>query len=272
MLAFFALVYHARAQGCSDAGFCTIGAMKPQSRHSELLNRQINVASFVGKSDHNISVYGFYLDYKHHINDKLNIDAKLTSLGQSSSKDKVSVFGLGDVTASLNYKLFSPFILTFGVKAPLRFSGTKRGEQLLPLAYQSSLGTWDVLAGLSYYMGALQLSAGYQYALSQSYTAPSYKRSPDVLLRASYAFAVNNQLSLSPGVLAIYHLADDMQGRTKIEGSQGLTLNGTVYAHYLIDRSNSLELGVGMPFVVRKERPDGLTRKFVLNLQYGLRF
>jgi hypothetical protein len=77
--------------------------------------------------------------------------------------------------------------------------------------------------------------------------------------------------------LPIYHLSNDKYTNNlgienEIKGSQGLTLNGNAYLDYEINNKNALQLNVGMPFVVRDARPDGLTRSFVVNLEYKVKF
>ena len=102
-------------------------------------------------------------------------------------------------------------------------------------------------------------------------------RKGDVMLRVSYPVFKNETWKITAGILPIYHLADDEftdvnSERKTIEGSRGLTLNGNVFFGYEIDKSNSVELSVGAPFVTRKARPDGLTRAFVAALEYAVKF
>ena len=82
---------------------------------------------------------------------------------------------------------------------------------------------------------------------------------------------------MTPGLLPIYHLAEDkftdIDGVVKsIEGSSGLTLNGTLYFEFMIGDAGFLEMSVGFPFVVREARPDGLTRSFVFGVAYKQSF
>ena len=77
--------------------------------------------------------------------------------------------------------------------------------------------------------------------------------------------------------MPIYHLANDKYSDTlgvekSISGSQGLTLNGNAYFDYDINRKNALQLNIGVPFVVRKTRPDGLTRDLIVTLEYRIKF
>ncbi|MBL7830802.1 MAG: hypothetical protein JNK41_07235, partial [Saprospiraceae bacterium] len=104
-----------------------------------------------------------------------------------------------------------------------------------------------------------------------------FVRSADVLLRISYPLSFGNKLKITPSILPIYHLANDKYTdesniEKEIDGSQGLTLNGNVYLDYMLNEKSALQLSVGMPLAVRKSRPDGLTRSYVLGVEYNIKF
>jgi hypothetical protein len=78
-----------------------------------------------------------------------------------------------------------------------------------------------------------------------------------------------NKFNLKTSLLGIYHLSKDtyIDGNIsnkpiKIEGSDGITLNGTLAAAYPLSPKFSISLSAGVPFIVRDIRPDGLTRSF----------
>lgn len=161
--------------------------------------------------------------------------------------------------------------------------------------YQASLGTFDLIFGVGYEMKKFQFIAAIQQPLTQNnnqFFATNYpnnselrtfqstnkfKRGGDVLLRVSYPINVNPKLKLTPSILPIYHLTEDkytdeFNVQQEIKGSQGLTLNGNVYLDYEISRKNIIQLNVGVPFIVRETRPDGLTRSFIVNIEYRIKF
>jgi hypothetical protein len=72
--------------------------------------------------------------------------------------------------------------------------------------------------------------------------------------------------------LATDKYTDEYKIKQNIKGSQGLTLNVNAYLDYVINNKNILQLNVGMPFFVRDVRPDGLTRRFISNLEYRIKF
>jgi hypothetical protein len=96
-------------------------------------------------------------------------------------------------------------------------------------------------------------------------------------MRISYPISLRENIIFTPGLLPIYHLGEDeytdMDGMVKsIQGSDGLTLNATLFMDIALSLSSSLELNVGFPFIVRDTRPDGLTRGYVMGAEYGIRF
>ncbi|MDZ4759258.1 MAG: hypothetical protein SGJ10_14115 [Bacteroidota bacterium] len=291
---FTLLVQFANAQGCSDAGFCTLNSFKPNSLDSiDKMKNQFKIGVSFGKADYAISTFGNYLEYNRILNNKFSIDVKLTSLLQQGNN--VLALGLSDIYLNANYKIAGRTRLTFGTKIPLTNGNQMKANLSLPMDYQSSLGTYDLTCGIGYEIKNIQLVAALQQPLTQNsngFIAESYpvnsalrafqstnkfKRSGDVLFRVSYPIMLGKKMKLTPSLLSIYHLSTDkftdaLGIVNDIKGSEGLTLNGNVYFDYDINKSNLLQLNLGVPFVVRDTRPDGLTRSFIVNLEYRIKF
>ena len=293
--ALFSLIAnHSFGQGCSDAGFCTINSFKPNGTDStEVWNNLVKIGAFFGKADNSISVYGNYVEYYRQVSKKLGLDAKLTTLAQKGNG--ISVFGLSDIFINASYKAGKRVKLTLGSKIPLSNANRTYENLPLPMDYQASLGTFDLIFGIGYEINKIQLITAIQQPLSQNdnlFNAASYplnsrlrtfqstskfQRSGDVLLRLSYPVMIHSKFIFTPSLLPIYHLAndkytDEMNSIKEIAGSQGLTLNGNVYLDYELNSKNIIQFNVGMPFIVRDVRPDGLTRSFIANLEYNLKF
>lgn len=280
-------------QGCSDAGFCTISSLKPSENDSIHANmNQLKVGSFFGNADNSILVYGGYLEYNRQLNGKFGADIKLSSLVQNGND--ISVFGLSDLFVNVNYAPTPLLSLTLGTKIPLSGAGRTLDGLPLPMDYQSSLGTFDLIFGIGYQINKFQLVAAIQQPLTQNKNTFShllypessplntfqstnqFERSGDVLLRFSYPIEVLKNVMLTPSLLPIYHLSEDRYfdgfAMRQIEGSQGLTLNGNLYIDWDLDEKSSLQLNAGMPFLFREARPDGLTRSFIATLEYKIKF
>lgn len=288
------LAGNVNAQGCSDAGFCTINSFKPNHSDSlQLVKHQLKVAAFFGKADLSISAYGSYLEYNRQLNRKWGLDVKLTSIAQNGNG--ISTYGLSDIFINANYRVNDKIHLTLGSKIPLSDANKKWNSLPLPMDYQASLGTYDLIIGFGYEFRKIQFAAALQQPLTQNnnqFIASDYpvdselrsfqstnqfERSGDVLLRVSYPFNVNSKLKFTPSVLPIYHLSNDKYTdlnnlKREITGSKGLTLNANIYLDYQINRTQIVQLNIGMPFIVRDVRPDGLTRSLIANLEYRFRF
>lgn len=283
----------AYSQGCSDAGFCTANSFKPDAHNHSDTKNQFKIGISAGQADNNISVFGNYLEYNRSFNDKISADIKVSSLLQTGNLN--TAFGLSDILLTANYKVNNSVQLTLGSKIPLTDGNKKINNVVVPMDYQSSLGTFDLIAGIGFSVKKLQLATALQLPLTQNsntfiseiypdgalfskfQSTNQFKRSGDILIRASYPFEVSKKLTITPSLLPIYHLSEDkftdISGiQRTIKGSDGFTLNGNVYLDYNLNDKNALQLGLATPFLVRDIRPDGLTRKFVANLEYKIRF
>lgn len=282
----------ALSQGCSDAGFCTIDSFKPHTEDTNnTMNNRIKVGASYGRADHDILVFAAYVEYHKSINDHWSVDARFTSLAQSGND--ISAFGISDLYLNGNYKT-GKIVLTTGIKIPFNAADRSRDNLPLPMDYQSSLGTFDLIAGVGYHFGNFQWVAALQQPLTQNNNAfepllysedsplftfqstNKFVRSGDVLIRASYVFKWGNW-TITPALLPIYHLREDrytdIQGiQRNIEGSSGLTLNTNLFVDYFLSNRSALQLSVGAPMVVRENRPDGLTRSILFNLEYRISF
>lgn len=281
-------------QGCSDAGFCTINNVKPVNFWEQFqpIKNQIKAGFFFGKGDNSVNVWGNYLEYIRQVSNAFSFDTKVTFISQNGNG--IYSFGLSDILISGNYQINERLGFTLGTKIPLSDGNKKQEELSLPMDYQSSLGTLDAIIALSYQMNKLHLVFAWQQPILQNkndflsekqtndilkkfQSTQNYRRAGDILLRASYLFTITDKFKITPSILPIYHLTNDhftdITGiKQSIEGSKGLTLNGNIYLDYQINTKNSLQLNAGMPFIARKARPDGLTRHFITNLEYRIRF
>lgn len=279
------------AQGCSDAGFCTLNSFKPKEQSD--FGSQFKLGASLGKADQAIQTIGAFVEFDKQIGAKFGFDVKLTALSQNGNQ--ISNFGLSDLYVNTNYRIGEKSRLTLGVKIPLSDGNVKENEKSLPMDYQPSLGTYDLILGATTSLIGIQLAAAVQFPLTQNkneyfstqyptgtalgafQTTNKFKRSGDIMLRVSYPINMGGKLSITPSVLPIYHLANDkytdISGAERvIAGSHGLTLNGNLYFDYLLSDKSAVQLNVGAPFVVRDARPDGLTRSFIATLEYRFTF
>jgi hypothetical protein len=290
------------SQGCSDAGLCTVSGLKAKSglldtEEPSFTNRLVFGFSY-GIGDGRTDIFTPYLTYDRMIASGLSVSGKLTYASIDGELGSNTAFG--DLFATVNYLVNESadqaYTLSAGVKIPLSEANADDPDQSLPMVYQSSLESFDLILGASYSRGKLGINLGWQQPLtgeiSNTFIAEQYPdeaasgyqtthkftRKADLLLRITYDFRViTDRLVIRPSLLPIYHVAKDTYiDRNGIEreisGSQGLTLNGNLYVIYPLSPQHALEFSVGWPFQARDARPDGLTRDLVAGLEYQVKF
>jgi len=284
----------ASAQGCSDAGFCSVGNTFKDAQ-SEIKN-SVEMGGVYGVGEEDVTIFSPYLIYTRSFSNSFAMSAKLTATTANGSFGTIS--NLGDVFVTGNYKFNSgdydksKWSGILGVKIPLTAGNDKINNFSLPMPYQSSLGTFDIIAGLDLAIKKWEFSTAVQMPLNKnknsylSELAPTNKfvssnlleRKSDVLFRTTYKIKTENQKFIfRPNVLFIYHLGKDsfeniFGQREIIQNSEGLTINGNLIASYRLSEKSYIESSIAAPFVVREVRPDGLTRAFTAGLSYKRNF
>jgi hypothetical protein len=280
------------AQGCSDAGFCSIDGMK----HNEIaasdslpgdniaLANAFKTGLSLGNTRYDVWILNSYATYSRQVNGKLAASVKID--GQYRTGKLTQIAGFSDITISMSYKIYKSFGIIAGGKIPLSGANRTHNEKSMPMAYQTSLGTYDAILGAQYIYKKMFIAIGWQQPLIQNANTflgtnftkedlgatyletNNYKRAGDVLLRASYYHNPESYLkkfAFTYSLLPIYHLKNDTYTNAanktlEIEGSKGLTLNTNLVANYAISTSTAIELSTGFPLIARKVRPDGMSQ------------
>lgn len=287
---FFCLIFSSiciQAQGCSDAGICTLDNFQANTTDSIVFKNEFKIASNIGFADNDVIVFGSYLEFKKRLSKGVDVDVKLNFFNQSANG--ISSSALSDIYFVSNFKITTSIKGTAGIKIPLTNGNLKENGNPLPMDFQPSLGTFDLLLGVSKNYKKYSFAFAYQQPLTQNenqYFAPmnskfittnNFKRAGDLMFRASKRYQINPNLTLSPGFLSIFHLdkdkfTDAANNEQDIEGSDGLTINASGYLNYQLNQKSALEFSLGFPLIVRKVRPDGLTRGLVANVEYKIKF
>jgi hypothetical protein len=290
-----------KAQGCSDAGVCTLHSIKNNAEGHESKDGQKNDLSVgfgYGKGERSTNNYTSYIEYTRSLSAKASITGRVSYSAVSGELANTS--GPGDLFLSFNHafdvkkKWQKSFVV--GLKLPFDGSDITEDGIHLPMPYQTSLGTIDLVLGLNYNRKNFGATLALQQPLKSTnenkflpgdypsqpltllyWPTNAFERKGDVVGRASYRFKTGNKVSIRPSLLGIYHLGNDTyldnnKNRRAIFNSQGLTLNANVFVDYRLKNGNGFELSLGTPFIVRDQRPDGLTRSFVASLEYQFSF
>ena len=301
VLIFIKSIIQLNAQGCSDAGVCTLHSIKNNAEGHEEKDEKRNdlsVGVVYGKGERSTNNYTGYLEYTYSLSKRTSVTGKL---GYSFINGELAnTNGLTDLFLSLHHafdiekKWQKSFVV--GLKLPFDDADIIENGIHLPMPYQVSLGTTDLVLAININRKNFGVTIAYQQPLTpvngnkflpgdypnepltlNYWPTNEFERKADIVGRVSYNFKANERFSIRPSLLGIYHLAndsyvDDAKNRRPLYNSLGLTLNANVFVGYHLKNGNGIELSLGTPFVVRDQRPDGLTRSFVASLEYHFSF
>lgn len=291
------------AQGCSDAGVCTMGAigydneLKTDSNNTNLAKKfkhniglgqsislgEQNVMHLLSLAEINASVKSFTFQVK------IPFAINIGNLANTN--------GLSDIATSISYfkqiKNDHKISITLGYKIPTNRSDLKINNMALPMPYQTSLGTHDIVFGVSYRFKALTFVTGYQKVIhninrntfdannplntedaKKYFSSYLFERSDDAILKIDHSVTFKNNWKFNQSALAIFRVNEDRSFDTSlnrqidIPNSKGLTLNLILNLTKEFKNNNSIDISLASPIIVRKVRPDGLTRSAIASLIY----
>lgn len=295
--------FQGRAQGCSDAGFCTMGAMKPNqsfSRKADVKLRSFEISQYAALTKFEDKIFSYTAEANFGFGKAYNLQLKLPYFIVSGPL--ANTHGLGDLTLSLSRNLVQKsnysINATLGGKVATNRSDKKSKEGLpLPMYYQSSLGTYDAVAGISINYKGWLVATGIQHAFnstgneffwefwdktSDSAIARKYpqsrflKRGTDVMLRVEKNFQFS-RFNVHIGLLPIYRLNHDVLINTKGKEVQsaksyGTALSGIAGIGYRFSTRSAIKILMGARIIQRDRNPDGLSRELVNTIGYEYRF
>lgn len=309
----FTLVFTTQAfsQGCSDAGFCTMGAMKPDQPYNKNIPirlRSMEVSFYRGSTTLTPVIYVATVDASFSVGKKNSFQVKLPFQGVTGRLANTS--GMGDISLCFTRNIYTSekfdVSVSLGSKIPTNQSDKTEQGRPLPMYYQTSLGTYDAIAGISIVNRKWLFATGIQLPFNQNNNqflwgkweewwregdnpvedsiyvrkyakANQLKRGIDVMLRIERNFRFS-RLNFSVGLLPIYRITNDeiddpsAGGRTKPDGAKGLALSAIGTVGYSFSVKSGIKLLVGHKIVQRDENPDGLTRHLVSSITYFYRF
>lgn len=289
-------------QGCSDAGFCTMGAMKPDqpfNKKIEMKLRSIELNFYRGTTTMTPVIYVATADFNFNLNSKTSFQFKVPY--QAVTGRLANTSGTGDLSICFTRNVYAAptfdINLSWGAKLPSNRSDKTEHGRPLPMYYQTSLGTYDLIAGVSRISRQWLFATGIQVPLSENHNrflweawegtgeeeyvlgynqAKSLKRGTDVMLRIERNFRFS-RLNFTLGLLPIYRITNDEvtnpKGiRIKPEHAHGLALSGIFTTGYSFNVRSGIRLLLGHSIRQRQVNPDGLTREFVSTFSYYYRF
>lgn len=297
--------FQAYTQGCSDAGFCTMGAMKPDQPFNKKIDfklRSMELSFYRGTTPVTAKIFVATADLNFGINPRNSIQVKIPYL--SATGKLGSTGGLSDISLCYTRNVYSSerfeINLSLGTKIPTNNSDLEENGKPLPMYYQTSLGTYDAIAGVSLINRNWLIATGIQMPLNQNgnkFTwdawaahddperayiekhGPAYelKRGTDVMLRVERNFRFS-RFNFTLGLLPIYRINHDeiykasINARQKVDKAQGLAMSAIGTMGYSFNVRSGMKVLFGHKFTQRAVNPDGLTREMVTTLSFYYRF
>lgn len=292
------------AQGCSDAGFCTMGALKPDqpfNKKIEFKLRSMELSYYRGTTTLTPIITVITADLNFSLNSKNSFQVKLPyqsaegTLGHTSGVGDISLCYTRNIVTKDRYDIN----ISVGGKIPSNASDKTSPEGLpLPMYYQTSLGTYDVIGGISLVSRNWLLATGIQHPFNENNNqflwkpweasthdmwyvvkyakAKNLQRGTDVMLRAERNFRFS-RVNFSLGLLPIFRITEDeitnpSGEREKVKGTTGMALSGIATAGYNFNVRSGMRLLVGRRLKQREVNTDGLSRILVLTASYYYRF
>lgn len=296
------------AQGCSDAGFCTMGALRPDQPYEPGANlklRSLQFTQYLGITRFDDFIHVSSLEFNLSLPKKIDFQIKLPyqyingPLGTNHSLSDISLGFTKPIVKKEDYALLA----SLGTKIPTNNSDASIGEAQLPMYYQTSLGTIDFIAGISFKTKKWLVATGYQQQvidfndnnfswapwaerglleIAQRYVpSKNLKRGRDVMFRVERNFNYS-KFNFYVGLLDVWRLNPDkttspQTGEViKIENEEGTSRGHAITLlsgfGYNLNTKSSVKLMFGQRLWKRKFNPDGLSREQVFTLGYLYKF
>jgi hypothetical protein len=279
-----------------------MGAMKPDQPFNKkiaLRLRSMEVSFYRGKTTLTPVVYVATADMNFSLNNKTSFQLKIPFQAVTGRLAKTS--GMGDISLCLTRNVYSSekfdVNVSVGGKLPTNQSDKSKDGRALPMYYQTSLGTYDFITGISLISRKWLFATGVQHPFNKNNNhflwedweggpnninyvrryanANQLHRGTDVMFRVERNFRFS-RFNFSVGLLPIYRVSNDKiedDGEViKPKGARGLAMSGIITAGYSFNVRSGIKILGGHKIVQRDVNPDGLTRELVTTVSYFYRF
>lgn len=297
-------VSQAYAQGCSDSGFCTMGAFKPDQPYLKKFNIRLNsieLTQHLGHTKYGDWIHATFLDATVNFFERTSLQVRLPAYTIVEG-NMPTTRGWGDlffnVTHAVLIKDNYTLNLTAGAKiyTSLPIKASEEGNPM-PFYQQTTYGSNDLSVGGSLVTQKWIFALGYQHALNQTVNAFTHeawagnnlenvvivydpsaglKRGDDIMVRVERNFRLS-RFNFYAGALGLWRITPDrtlnqLGELSNVPGSTGLALNVVSGAGYQFNRHMGVRLLLAVKVKEREANPDGLSRDFVSQVAYIVRF
>lgn len=292
-------------QGCSSAGFCTMGALKADQKFSlskKIKLNYIEINQLVAFSGLGETINATTLDAAVSVGTKNQLQWRVPYAWVNGPL--ASTKSLGDVYLTYTRNLIATphysINASVGTKFPRFTTALATPEGLpLPMYYSPSLGTYDIILGLSFNNKNWLVGGGYQQALGNNiidnqfiasdwentplanqatrYTnSKNLRRGADAMLRLQRKFHIG-RLGFSAGLMPVYRLTPDEieqedGERIKLANSKALVITGILTGSYNLNAHSAFKILYGKTLLARESNADGLMKTSVTTIAYEWRF
>lgn len=301
MMCYAALTY---GQGCSDSGFCTMGAFKPDQPYLKKFNVRLNsveLTQHLGHTKYGDWIHATFLDATVGFSNRTSLQVRLPSYAIIVG-NMPTTKGWGDLFLNVshavvvreNYRLS----ITAGAKIYTSRPDKKSEEGIaMPLYQQTTVGSNDLSIGGSLITRKWLFAVGYQHALNRTKNnfnhedwqghelenvvvvydpSAGLERGDDIMARVERNFRLS-RFNFYLGGLGLFRIKADktlnQSGElAKVAGSTGLALNAVTGAGYQFNTRMGIRLLLAFKVKEREANPDGLSRDFVSQVAYIVRF
>jgi hypothetical protein len=263
---------------CSDAGVCSVGHTMSDN-NDNILN--VNVGYKFGSSgkEDDVKYHSFQLGAIYNVFEKTSLQMSMPYNIQSGPLGDVN--GIGDLLISVTHNFISDINSSLDASIGAKFATGEDNADNLPMAYQSGLGSNDILFALNYTYQDIGFGVGYQLAGGRNNNVIKLERGDDLLVRAAYNLLLD-KFTITPQLLFIKRLAKssilDTTSMTssdsfiEVDNSDQAQLNLLTEVRYQIDKNYSLFADFAIPFIKREVNVDGLTRSYSASIGVQLNF
>lgn len=253
---------------CSDAGVCAIGKISSPLQH------RVGISYNFGRSvkADDLTFHSVNLQATLRVLEDANIIASIPWSRQSGPLGNTS--GIGDLSVFWSQQVWTDGVANISVELGGKVATGNDNAGGLPQAYQSGLGTNDLLAGVSYAEEPFNAAVGYQFSRGRSDNSVTLlRRGDDFFLRAGYSGELE-EFPYSFEALAIKRVSESSvldsvsPGNTfvNVPGSDQFQVNLLGKLLWPLDASKEVQLVAAVPVLQRKVNVDGLTRGFTVSL------
>ena len=273
------------AQGCSDAGFCTIGnfnAIHEEAGKQTIAKHEMDISFIYGTHGKSEKFYQPQINYRFIKKSGAFYELRLPFNIAKNTASGISNSGIGDATITYNSRI-KKIDYSFGFRVSFTNADESDMKTMIsyPMYLQPGLGTTDLLAVANYDIAKfISIGTGVQLPVFQYnknvailtdtppfITGTGYRRKPDALLKFTGHYGTG-KVKLSGGLLGIFHLGNDhynYAGKKYIlQDSRGTTINFNIELGYALAKNITFDFLFAEPLKTRKNIPDGLARSRII--------